>query len=74
MQGIMDAIKDAGLQQIDPLDLTAHLDGVHFEEPGGNFASEGSDKELMITARTLQPGEAADPFSAGRPYAAVDRP
>src|ERR1700682_4123601 len=57
---IVDAIKDAGLQQIDHL-LTTHWDGAHF---GGmaELASKVTIREFIDHGPNVQPGEAADTF------------
>jgi competence protein ComEC len=57
---IMDAIKDAGLQQIDHLIIT-HWHGDHF---GGlaELASKIPIKEYIDHGPNVQPGEAADTF------------
>jgi competence protein ComEC len=57
---IMDAIKDAGLQQIDHL-ITTHWHGDHF---GGEaeLASKISIKEFIDHGPNVQPGELADTF------------
>ena len=57
---IMDAVKDAGLQQIDHL-ITTHWHGDHF---GGmaELASGISIREFIDHGPNVQPGEAADTF------------
>src|SRR6266705_1799743 len=57
---IMDAVKDAGLQQIDHL-ITTHWHGDHF---GGlaELASKIPIKEFIDHGPNVQPGEAADTF------------
>ena len=57
---IMEAIKDAGLQQIDHL-ITTHWHGDHF---GGmaELASRVPIREFIDHGPNVQPGEAADTF------------
>ena len=59
---IMDAIKDAGLQQIDHL-ITTHWHSDHF---GGmaELASKIKIREFIDHGPNVQPGEAADTFLA----------
>jgi len=57
---IMEAIKDAGVQQIDHL-ITTHWHGDHF---GGmaELASKIGIREFIDHGPNVQPGEAADAF------------
>src|SRR5437870_13213672 len=57
---IMDAAKDAGLQQIDHL-ITTHWHGDHFGGLG-ELASKIPIREFIDHGPNVQPGQAADDF------------